>query len=360
MITLNRGEWSELYCILFLLIKPKLEIVDENMNKITSELFEIKKIIAETNFPLEYEVINDKIVVYAVKNKISSYTKKDIDKYRNELYKKIITKTSTSGSFSIESVEEFLNGFSLGQVIKAKNISKEDIEVIAYDNNKKIYSNLKYSIKSSLGKPATLLNSSNHTNFKYKVIGMNDNLMKKINAIDTRTKLLDRLNMIHKNNCSIIYDSVVSENFLYNLKMIDSSMDKYIANTLLYSYKNNNKILKNIFINANNFADTQLAEKKLGDFLSAISFGFFPGTKWNGANIVNGGLLIVTDEGKVVVLDLVYYEKAVRKYLINNTQLDSPSSNRYHMLEIFKDNNEYYFTLNLQVRYTRNVKNNCF
>ena len=352
MITLNRGEWSELYCILFLLIKPKLEIVDENMNKITSELFEIKKIIAETNFPLEYEVINDKIVVYAVKNKISSYTKKDIDKYRNE--------TSTSGSFSIESVEEFLNGFSLGQVIKAKNISKEDIEVIAYDNNRKIYSNLKYSIKSSLGKPATLLNSSNHTNFKYKVIGMNDNLMKKINAIDTRTKLLDRLNMIHKNNCSIIYDSVVSENFLYNLKMIDSSMDKYIANTLLYSYKNNNKILKNIFINANNFADTQLAEKKLGDFLSAISFGFFPGTKWNGANIVNGGLLIVTDEGKVVVLDLVYYEKAVRKYLINNTQLDSPSSNRYHMLEIFKDNNEYYFTLNLQVRYTRNVKNNCF
>ena len=43
MITLNRGEWSELYCVLFLLIKPKIEIVDENMNKITSELFEIKK-----------------------------------------------------------------------------------------------------------------------------------------------------------------------------------------------------------------------------------------------------------------------------------------------------------------------------
>ena len=234
MITLNRGEWSELYCILFLLIKPKLEIVDENMNKITSELFEIKKIIAETNFPLEYEVINDKIVVYAVKNKISSYTKKDIDKYRNELYKKIITKTSTSGSFSIESVEEFLNGFSLGQVIKAKNISKEDIEVISYDNNRKIYSNLKYSIKSSLGKPATLLNSSNHTNFKYKVIGMNDNLMKKINAIDTRTKLLDRLNMIHKNNCSIIYDSVVSENFLYNLKII---FFFYIRNKIITSFK---------------------------------------------------------------------------------------------------------------------------
>lgn len=358
MITLNRGEWSELYCVLFLLIKPKLEIVDENLNTITTELFEIKRIIAETNFPLEYEILQDSIVVYAVKNKISSYTKKEIDEYRNELYKKITTNTSVSGSFSVESMEEFLNNFSLGQVLKAKNISKEDIEVIVNDKNKKIESNLKYSIKSSLGSPATLLNSSNHTNFKYKVLGMNDTLMKAVNSIDTRSKLLDRLNYIYDNNCTIIYDSVISENFLYNLKMIDTSMDKYIANALLYSYKNNNKILKNIFIDANNFDDIKFAEKKLGDFLSAISFGFFPGTKWNGENVVNGGLFIVTDEGNVVVLDLVYYENIVKKYLINNTQLDSPSSTRYHMLQVFKENDEYYFTLNLQVRYIRNFQNN--
>ena len=357
MITLNRGEWSELYCVLFLLIKPKLEIVDENMNKITSEIFEIKKIIAETNFPLEYEIINDSIIVYAVKDKINSFSKAEVDKYRNELFEKIINNTSTAGSFSIESIEEFLRDFSLGQVIKAKNVSKEDIEVIAYDNNRKMESNIKYSIKSSLGSPATLLNSSNHTNFKYKVSGMNDNLMKQINSIDTRTKLLDRLNSIYDNNCKIIYDSVVSDVFLYNLKMIDTSMDVYIANTLLYSYKNNSKILKDIFIKANSFSDTEFAKKKLGDFLSAISFGFFPGKKWNGENIVNGGLLLVTDKGNVVVLDLVYYENSVRKYLINNTQLDSPSSTRYHMLEIYKENGEYYFTLNLQVRYTRNFQN---
>ena len=193
MITLNRGEWSELYCVLFLLIKPKLEIVDENMKKITSELFEIKKIIAETNFPLEYEIANDSIVVYAIKDKINSYTKNEVDKCRKELYQKIITNKSSSGSFSIESIEEFLRDFSLGQVIKAKNVSKEDIEVIAYDNNRKVESNIKYSIKSSLGSPATLLNSSSHTNFKYKIIGMNDDLMKKTNSINTRTKLLIHL-----------------------------------------------------------------------------------------------------------------------------------------------------------------------
>ena len=356
MITLNRGEWSELYCVLFLLIKPKLEIVNENMNRITSELFEIKRIIAETNFPLEYEIVNDSIVVYAVKNKIRTYSKDEVDKYRKELYQKIITNTSTSGSFSIESIEEFLKDFALGQVIKANNASKEDIEVVAYDNKRKVESNIKYSIKSSLGSPATLLNSSNHTNFKYKIIGMNDDLMKKVNSINTRTKLLDRLNYIYKNDCQIKYESVTSDSFLYNLRMIDTSMDEYIANTLLYSYKNSNKKLKDIFVDANTFNDTKFAEKKLGDFLSAISFGFFPSAKWNGEKIVNGGLLLVTDDGNVVVLDLIYYENSVRKYLINNTQLDSPSSTRYHMLEIFKENNEYFFTLNLQVRYTRNFQ----
>ncbi len=356
MISLNRGEWSELYCVLFLLIKPKVKIVDENLDEITSNLYEIKKIIAETNFPLEYEIVDNKIIVYAIKDKISEYSKEEVDKYRTELYKKIVSANSNKGSFSIESIDDFLEKFSLGQVIKSKNVCKEDIEVVSYDNNSKSLNNIKYSIKSSLGSPATLLNSSSHTNFRYKVTGMNDNLMKEINSIKTRTKLLDRLSLLDKNNCIIEFDSVLSENFLYNLKMVDSLMDKYIANTLIYSYRNNNKILKDIFIDSNDFKDIELAEKKLGDFLSAVSFGFFPSQKWNGENIVNGGLLIVKEDGQVVVLDLIYYSKSVKKYLINNTQLDSPSSSRYHMLEIYKENDNYFFTLNLQVRYMRKTK----
>ena len=47
MITLNRGEWSELYCVLFLLVKPNLTIVDENLDIISDTVFEINKIIAE-------------------------------------------------------------------------------------------------------------------------------------------------------------------------------------------------------------------------------------------------------------------------------------------------------------------------
>ncbi len=39
MNSLNRGEWSELYAVLFLLLEPKLKIVDEKLNNISNDIF---------------------------------------------------------------------------------------------------------------------------------------------------------------------------------------------------------------------------------------------------------------------------------------------------------------------------------
>lgn len=55
---------------------------------------------------------------------------------------------------------------------------------------------MKYSIKSSLESPATILNVSNHTNFIYEVTGLDISDISKINNIKSKTKLLDRLYMI--------------------------------------------------------------------------------------------------------------------------------------------------------------------
>ncbi len=38
-------------------------------------------------------------------------------------------------------------------------------------------------------------------------------------------------------------------------------------------------------------------------------------------------------------------------YLIDNIKLDSPSSSRYKIFEIYKENSKYYFKLNLQIRF---------
>ncbi|MDO5564814.1 MAG: HpaII family restriction endonuclease [Eubacteriales bacterium] len=351
MISLNRGEWSELYVVLFLLIEPKLEIVDEKLNTIEKGIFEIRKIILNANDKLEYCIEKNSVYVYMNFIEYNKMSINEVNEICKKIYKGIINNNKTSGAFSIIGVDTFLGKFSNGEIIKGKSIQKEDIETIVFDNKKLKDVNLKYSIKSLLGRPATLLNSSQHTNFRYSVTNISKEDIKVINSINTRTKLLDRMAEIEEKDGIILFDKVVSPTFDYNLRMVDSNMPEYLGNMLLSSYANNEKDLKELFLHHIPKIDKNFAIKKLEDLLSAICFSFIPSEKWGGHQSVNGGFLIVNTDGKILVLDLVYYKQHVLNYLVNNTKLDSPSSTRYHMFELYEENGRVYFTLNLQIRY---------
>ena len=66
---------------------------------------------------------------------------------------------------------------------------KEDLTLVVYDTKIGQTKPLKYSIKSMLGSPATLLNSSSNTNFIYEVTNITDEQINIINNINSRTKL---------------------------------------------------------------------------------------------------------------------------------------------------------------------------
>lgn len=86
----------------------------------------------------------------------------------------------------------------------------------------------------------------------------------------------------------------------------------------------------------------------------AVSFGMFPSIKWEGYNLVDGGILLVSKDKNVYLLDLIYHQKEVKKFLLNYSRLDTPSSTRYNMLDLkINKNGEVYFTLNLQIRYKK-------
>ena len=44
MSSFNRGEWSELYAIIYLLLSPKISIANANLDKITNDLYNLKKL----------------------------------------------------------------------------------------------------------------------------------------------------------------------------------------------------------------------------------------------------------------------------------------------------------------------------
>ena len=354
MNSFNRGEWSELYGVLFLLVKPNVNIADAQLKSINDTIYVLKKIILDSKIKLEYVVDSNTqtILVYADGNEIKNYTRSVIDIERKKILDYISNHSEKTGAFKIPNSENFIREITADTSFKSKSSNKSDVAISVFDTRKRNEYLLNYSIKSMLGSPATILNASRNTNFKYKILNFSTERMKIVNSIKTKTKLLDRIKKIKSfGDTQIVFDSVVSESLEYNLKMIDSLLPTYLGKTLLYSYENDNKNLKQIFKLANNELTEEFSNKKLGDFLNGISFGFVPSKKWNGINSVNGGLIVVKNNGDVVVLDLMYYPQEVNKYLINQSKLDSPSTHRYHMLEIFEENGEFYFTLNLQVRY---------
>ncbi len=129
-----------------------------------------------------------------------------------------------------------------GNKIKSSSNFKEDINAKLKDNRlNTIVNKVGYSIKSSLGSPATLLNASSNTNFKYLVEGLSKDDIESINNIDTKTKLVDRLEYMKDKQAKIKFDGVISDTMNQNLQMIDSKLPEILAEILLASYETKKK-----------------------------------------------------------------------------------------------------------------------
>lgn len=80
---------------------------------------------------------------------------------------------------------------------KSKGTSYEKGDIaLSFDENGQIFDNQNASIKSFLGNSPTLINASQATNFIYEIQNFNAENMAIINAIDTRSKIKDRIEKI--------------------------------------------------------------------------------------------------------------------------------------------------------------------
>jgi hypothetical protein len=345
----NKGEWSELYTFLYLLEKPELEIVNNDLQVVDNQTFKLLKLLLKE---FTFENTNDKIKKIYLNNSSKEYLKTLVIENKDLLLNKITTQTASSGSFDIPELQSFIDDFFDGEKPKGASNVKGDLVAKVFDNKLVCPKQISYNIKSSLGSPATLLNASNNTNFIYEISGINDNIMNEVNSVNSKNKLLDRYNKLIQNNAGITFSKVQSSVFDFNLRLIDSNLSKILSEILLLSYSSNQKDIKLLLSNiATNSDEEFFYKKKLGDFANSVTFGMRAGSKWNTINEVNGGILLVCTNGNIYLLDLIYNKNYVDKYLIDNIKLDSPSSSRYKMFEIYKENQKYYTKLNLQIRF---------
>lgn len=359
MINGNKGEWSEIYTLLRIVADKKLYAGDENLNKIENLVYPIIKILrdeSEGTYSFSYDC--NLVIVNGV-NEIFRIPINDFEKKAIILLNHI--KNASASSFAIPVIEEFLNSFNCHS-LKAKSSIKSDIRIIIHDFRTGAQPELGFSIKSQLGGASTLLNAGRTTNFIYKIedIELSDDQINEINSINTTRKIKDRIESIIKKNGKIKFFKTENTTFGNNLTLIDSSLSIILSEIVYLFYTSNYSLLIELIKQVSKLnplhydlsGSHPFYEYKIKRFLTEIALGMMPSKVWTGELDATGGYLVVKESGEVLCYH-IYNRNEFENYLIKNTKLETASSKRHEFGSIYKDGNDYFIKLNLQIRFVK-------
>lgn len=356
MITGNKGEWSEAYVLLRLLAQGRMYAANEHLEQIDNMYFPIIKILREEikDRKCEYAVddSNRKIDIYYNGQLVKSHSQAQFNSEADYLYDKIVE--GGSRAFAIEHTEEFLKEIGCER-LAAPSSDKTDISMQIYDINTGYSPVCGFSIKSEIGNAPTLINATGATNFIYEVEGLSDEQIESINAIDTRTKIRDRMDRIFNEAASVKFVKVNSSIFSNNLMLIDSRLHEIVAEALVCHYKDGLGTCKDVVAaleesNPLDFPAQGYYNYKFKELLCCAALGMTPATAWDGHDEANGGYIVVTSAGKVLAYH-IYNRDFFKEYLLNNTKYERASTSRHGFASLYKDNGKTYVKLNLQIRF---------
>lgn len=359
MLTGNKGEWSEIYTLLKIIADKNLYAGDSDLNRIKNLIFPIIKVLRdESSGTYQYSYDSDLVVITGNEEEFRI----SINEFREKaafLLAKL--KESTSSTFSIPEVENFINSFSCVS-LKAKSSVKSDIRVVIHDQRTGITPELGFSIKSQLGGASTLLNAGKTTNLIYRIINpkLSESKITEINSINTRSKIKDRLEQINEHSEGIEFVRTESATFGDNLILIDSFLPSLISQMVYQFYSTANSktvdLLKSVTalnpLNFNTRSNHPFYSYKIKRFLTDIALGMMPSKVWTGELDATGGYLIVKEDGEILCYH-IYNRNEFEDYLIDNTKLETASSTRHDFGTIYSESNDLFFKLNLQIRFIK-------
>lgn len=349
----NKGEWSELYTFMKLLSQGRVYAANEKVEKIGEIYYPILKIMREENKgrKIDYVITDKNINIEVQSNTIMTVSRNALEKYANILLREM---AMHNGSFELDEIAEFANGIKVSK-LKAPSADTTDISMQIEDIHTNYIRDVGFSIKSEVGNPPTLLNAGQTTNFIYKVTGISLQQAEEINAIDTTTKIKDRMRAMKELGGSISYVEMNHQGFKRNLIMVDSSMPQILANILLYYYEEDIKECDKLVKLAGErdplgYGDAMMYEYKFKKFLCSCALGMKPAKKWDGLDEANGGYIIVKADGEILAYH-IYNRNFFEKYLLDNTILERASTGRHEYMSLYEENGEMFIKLNLQVRF---------
>lgn len=354
----NIGEWSELYAFAYILTKGHLISADRYLNGLEEELYlPVLRIIRPSPSGLTTDYCpgrTEGTVEIRIGDKlVESVPKSEFESAVAAIYKKL-TAGGKEGVVKIPEVQEFLKKIHCTK-LKADTQHKEDIRIQILDTNTGQTPIQGFSIKSYIGGNPTLLNASGATNFRYRLEGCNDQIMDAVNSIETRYKIKERMAYLKSSGCTFVFDGISSEIFQKNLRIVDTMLPEIVAKMLYYHYSTDINRVEEV---VNMMQDEDPFDVGIVDFytykvktlLLSIALGMVPNKPWAGREDANGGYVVVKENGEVVCFFL-YGRNEFEDYLLGCTKFERPSTSRHKYMEVYKEGEEYYLNLNLQIRF---------
>lgn len=359
MITGNKGEWSEIYTLFKLLGDKQLFLGNKEIEKLEGIVYPILHVLrTENHSNFEYSIKDEIILisdgVEVLKIPISVFREK-----AEILLEKI--KANKERTFSVPVIEEFMQSINCLS-LKANSTSKTDITIVVHDQRTNQQPTLGFSIKSQLGSPSTLLNAGKTTNFIFKIsnLKLTQSEIEDVNSISSRSKIMDRIDFVLKLNGQFDFVKTEKKIFSNNLILIDSKLPE-ILSQIIYEFYSSKKSSVFDLVESTNFKNPlkfdnsnehKFYEYKIKKFLTDIALGMMPSKVWTGQYDATGGYLIIKENGDILCYH-IYNRNEFENYLFNNTKLDTASSSRHDFGYIYEENEEFYFKLNLQIRFIK-------
>ena len=360
MLTGNRGEWSEVYALLKILSDKKLYAGNSKIQKLSNVVYPVVKVLrTEKMNDFSFSYGNTDVLVELSNNNRYLIPTSEFTANASFLLAQI-KKAKKNGTFPVPRIESFINSFE-SYSLKAKSSVKSDITIKIHDSRTGIEPTLGFSIKSELGGDPTIFNASQATNIEYRITGpkLNDQNINRINAISTRSKIMDRVKEIQRLGCKLEYHEVDNSTFRNNLTLIDSELPKILGEAIVYYYSGITNSISDISTHLDNDNPINYDQStghnyyayKLKRLLWEVALGMIPKTMWTGKYDATGGYLIVRESGDIICYH-IYNKNEFEDYLFLNTRFETSSSTRNKFGSIYKSNGELYFKLNTQIRFS--------
>lgn len=352
----NKGEWSEAYVLVKVIADGVLAQGDGQFKPADEPPYKVISAIRNDGEFLKKTYTRRSSDVIVSGEKLSELII-DLDKF-DEISKVLFQeiKEGKGRTFPVSpELWSLLNDLSINQ-IKEKSDKKADIQVEVRDHFSGVESLLGFSVKSQIGGASTLVNSSQATNFRFRV-NCSDS---QFNELKLLAKGKKQVRYLKDNNISIEFEEIRNTTFRNNLALLDAELPKILAECLVdyYSASATNLVdVINLLDSRNpcNYPVDQGASfysYKLKRYLCESALGMMPTSKWTGQHDATGGYIIVCESGEVLSYHLLR-KNLFEDYLIQNTKFETASTTRQKFGEVLVDEEGYYIDLNLQIRFLK-------